>query len=303
MINNLIAQSLKFLPKPLIWVISKRYIAGENIENALNVCRQINLNGFMVTVDLLGENIVNPKEAEKYTMEYLSLIRRYARENIKGNFSLKPSMFGLHLDKETCFNNLCSIVQTAAEFNSFIRIDMEDSSCTTDEILLFRRLKAIFPNHVGLVLQAYLKRTSTDLRDLMNLHHENSPLNIRLCKGIYIEDQSVAFKNSQEIRDHFLEDLDFLLRNEAYVAIATHDRYLVDHSLQLLEKYNIPKNKYEFQMLYGVTPGLGQKILKDGHRMRIYVPYGLQWLNYCIRRLKENPAIVSHIVKAVFVKQ
>ncbi len=303
MINGLIAKTLKFFPKSLIWIFSKKYIAGERIEEALNVCREMNRNGFMVTLDLLGENITHLEDAKKYTQQYIELIRRYHQEEINGNFSVKPSMFGLQLDKEICFKNLSSIVQTAEENNTFIRIDMEDSSCTSDEILLFRKLKTAFPNRVGLVFQAYLKRTSADLRKLMEMHVENSPLNIRLCKGIYIEDQSIAFKDFQEIRDHFIDDLDFLLKNKVYVGIATHDKYLVDKSIELIEKHNVSKEKYEFQMLYGVTPGLGQMILGKGHRMRIYVPFGKDWLNYSIRRLNENPDIVNHIIKAIFIRQ
>jgi proline dehydrogenase len=194
-------------------------------------------------------------------------------------------------------------LETADINTNFIRIDMEDSSCTSDEILLFRRLKKAFPNRVGLVLQAYLKRTSDDIRQLMDLHQGSSPLNFRLCKGIYEEDQSIAYKGFQEIRDHFMDDLDFLLKNEVYVGIATHDHYLVYKSFELIEKYHVPKEKYEFQMLYGVTPGLGQMILNKGHRIRIYVPYGVDWFKYSVRRLNENPNIVSHIVKAIFIKQ
>jgi len=301
MINNLIAKTLKYFPKSLIWIFSKKYIAGEHIEDAIDACRELNKNGFMVTVDLLGENIAHPEEAQSYTQQYIELIRRFHQEAIYGNFSVKPSMFGLHVNLETCFKNLCCLVQTADLNDTYIRIDMEDSSCTSDEIMLFRRLKTAYPNRVGLVLQAYLKRTSDDIRRLMDLHHGNSPLNIRLCKGIYIEDQKIAYKDFQEIRDHYMEDLDFLLRNEVYVGIATHDKYLVDKAIALIEKYNVPGDKYEFQMLYGVTPGLGQMILKKGHRLRIYVPYGVDWLNYSIRRLNENPDIVSHVIKAIFI--
>jgi proline dehydrogenase len=291
------------MPRPLIWTISKKYIAGTHIGDALRVCGELNRRGFMVTVDLLGENILNLKDADKYTAEYLALIKRFKEEKIDGNFSVKPSMFGLHLDLESCFKNLSLILERAIEYDTFIRIDMEDSTCTTDEIKLFRRLKPLYPNRVGLVLQAYLKRTSQDVRELMDLHQENNGLNIRLCKGIYVEDQAIAFKDFQVIRDRYLEDLDFLLRNEVYVGIATHDQYLINGALNLIKKYNIPPTKYEFQMLYGVTPLSGQKILSMGHRMRIYVPYGVEWLNYSIRRLNENPAIVNHIIKAIFIKQ
>jgi proline dehydrogenase len=303
MINSLIAKALRFFPKSLIWVFSRKYIAGEHIEDALRVCHELNAGGFLVTVDLLGENIHRLEEARKYTKQYIELIQRFHQENINGNFSVKPSMFGLHIDFETCLENLMSLLEIADRKNTFIRIDMEDSTYTSDEITLFRKLKGAFPNKVGLVLQAYLKRTSDDIWHLMDLHQGNSPLNIRLCKGIYIEDQAIAFKDFQEIRDHYIDDLDFLLKNEVYVGIATHDKYLIDKAISLIEKYDVPKDKYEFQMLYGVTPGLAQMILNKGHRIRIYVPYGVDWLNYSIRRLNENPHIVNHIIKAMFVTQ
>jgi proline dehydrogenase len=303
MINKLIARILPYFPKRLIWIFSKRYIAGERIEDALSVSKEINISGMMVTVDLLGENITNLAEAESYKLQYIELIKRFASERINGNFSVKPSMFGLLLDLEVCHKNLREIVKTAEQCDSFIRIDMEDSSCTSNEILIFRKLKDEFPARVGIVLQAYLRRTSNDLRDLLDLHKKGSPLNIRLCKGIYIENESICFKDSQMIRDHFVEDLRFMLQNGVYVGIATHDKFLIDKAYELIDQYRIPKKNYEFQMLYGVTPKLGRSIVEKGHRMRIYVPYGIQWFNYSIRRLNENPKMVSHIIKALLFRK
>lgn len=303
MINNLIAKSLRFFPKSLIWVFSRKYIAGEHIEDALAASRELNSKGFLVTVDLLGENITNQDEAKRYTEEYINLINRFSKEGIRGNFSVKPSMFGLQIDKEICYENLHRLLQNADLNDTFIRIDMEDASCTSDEIVLFRRLKTDFPNRAGLVLQAYLRRTSEDIRSLLDLNQENSPLNIRLCKGIYVEDASIAYKDFQLIRDHYLEDLDFLLRNKVYTGIATHDKFLIEKALEMIRRYQIPKEKYEFQMLYGVTPGQGQMILNKGHRLRIYVPYGVDWFNYSIRRLNENPDIIRHIIRAIFIRK
>lgn len=303
MINRLIAKMLPYFPKRMIWVISKRYIAGAHIDNALKVSRKMNEAGMMVTVDLLGENISNLSEAENYKQQYIALIKRFTDESINGNFSVKPSMFGLLLDTETCWQNLREIVRTADLCNTFIRIDMEDSSCTSNEIELFGRLKKEFPNRVGLVLQAYLRRTLSDLKSLMDLHMEGSPLNIRLCKGIYVENEEVAFKDSNEIRGHFVGDLRFMLQNRVNVGIATHDKYLIDKAYELIDEYSVPKNKYEFQMLYGVTPKLGQSIVEKGHRMRVYVPYGIEWFNYSVRRLKENPNIVGHIIRALFIRR
>ena len=179
---------------------------------------------------------------------------------------------------------------------------MEDSPCTDDEIRLFRRLKAEFPGNVGLVLQAYLRRTFKDIEDMMDLNSPEFPVSYRLCKGIYVEPEAIAFKKYDEINQHYLEDLEFMFKNKIRVGIATHDKPLVEGAYRLLEKYNVPKNMYEFQMLYGVTPGLRESIVKAGHTMRVYVPFGEKWFGYSTRRLKENPKMASHIIKAIFYK-
>lgn len=290
------------MPKKLVWIFSKRYIAGESLEDAMRESRQLNAEQTMVTVDILGEYIKELSEATENKKQYIDLIRRFTSENIDGNFSVKPSMFGLLLDKEACYQNIREIVSVADECDTFIRVDMEDSSCTDAEVEIFRRLKAEFPTRVGLVVQSYMRRTLSDIRDLMDMHSEEAPLNFRLCKGIYVEPAEVAFKKYQEVRDHYLEDLEFMLQNGIYVGIATHDKYLVDKAFELLEKYNTPKDKYEFQMLYGVTPDLRSRITGAGHRMRVYVPYGVQWFGYSTRRLKENPNMTWLIIKALFVR-
>ncbi len=293
---------LPHMPKKLIWVFSKRYIAGETIEEGLLASRLLNEQGIEVTIDLLGEFIKSIEEARENKDQYITIIDRFTSEDIKGNFSLKPSMFGLLLDKEICFSFIREIIAHAAKKNSFIRIDMEDSQCVDDEIDLFKKLRDEFPAHVGLVLQAYLKRTFNDLKVLNKLNTEDNPINFRLCKGIYIESEEIAFKEYQSVRNHYLEDLEYMLKNKVYVGIASHDKYLVENAQQLIEKYNIPASMYEFQMLYGVTPELRKSIVDKGHRMRVYVPFGNQWFNYSTRRLKENPKMANHIIKALFVK-
>ena len=179
---------------------------------------------------------------------------------------------------------------------------MEDSPCTDDEIALFRRLKAEFPANVGLVIQAYLRRTLKDLEQMLDLNSPEIPVSYRLCKGIYVEPESIAFKKYEEINQHYLEDLEFIFRNKIYVGIATHDKPLIEGAYNLIRKYNVPKDMYEFQMLYGVTPKLRESIVNEGHTMRVYVPFGKQWFGYSTRRLKENPKMASHIIKAVFYK-
>ena len=302
MFNKMIAGLLPYMPKKLVWIFSKRYIAGESLEDAMRESRQLNAEQTMVTVDILGEYIKELSEATENKKQYIDLIRRFTSEKIDGNFSVKPSMFGLLLEKEACYQNIREIVSVADECDTFIRVDMEDSSCTDAEVEIFRRLKAEFPTRVGLVVQSYMRRTLSDIRDLMDMHSEEAPLNFRLCKGIYVEPAEVAFKKYQEVRDHYLEDLEFMLQNGIYVGIATHDKYLVDKAFELLEKYNTPKDKYEFQMLYGVTPDLRSRITGAGHRMRVYVPYGVQWFGYSTRRLKENPNMTWLIIKALFVR-
>lgn len=302
MINQAIARILPYMPKRLVWVFSKKYISGVNLSDALRESRKLNQEGCSVTLDILGEFISRLEDADLYKMQYLDAIRQFTETNITGNFSVKPSMFGLLLDKETCYANIREIVALAAEKNSFIRIDMEDSACTDDEIELYLKLKKEFPGRVGLVLQAYLHRTLSDLEKMKAEHTADSPLNFRLCKGIYVEDSSIAYKGYQEIRDHYMEDLQFMLLNGIFVGIATHDPYLVDKSMEMIEKHNIPKENYEFQMLYGVSPNLRRSIVGKGHPMKVYVPFGKQWFNYSTRRLKENPNMVWHIIKAIFVR-
>jgi proline dehydrogenase len=302
MINRLIASTLPYLPKSFVWIFSKRYIAGKSVTDAIRVSKELNNQGIMVTIDLLGEFITKLDEAEKNKQEYLELIDTIEKEKINGNYSLKPTMFGLLLDKEVCYQHIREIVAKAASYNNFVRVDMEDSPCTDMEIELLRKLKAEFPKNVGLVVQAYLKRTYNDIENLMDIHSKEIPLNYRLCKGIYVEPAEIAYKQYEEINQHYLEDLELMIKNGVYPSIATHDKKLVDEAYKLIEKYNVTKDMCEFQMLYGVTPELRKSILEKGYRMRVYVPYGEKWFGYSTRRLKENPKMASHIIKAIFVK-
>jgi proline dehydrogenase len=302
MFNKFIAAILPYFPKKFIWIFSRAYISGENIEDAMRVSKDLNSKKIKVSLDVLGEFIKTLDEAESNKKEYLHLIDISYKNNIDGHFSLKPTSFGLLLDKEICYNHIREIIVKAASYNGFVRIDMEDSPCTDDEITLFRRLKAEFPANVGLVVQAYLRRTFKDLEQMLDLNNSTIPVNFRLCKGIYIEPEAISFKKHDEINRHYLEDLEFMFRNKIYVGIATHDKPLVESAYNLIKKYNVPKDMYEFQMLYGVTPKLRESIVNEGHTMRVYVPFGKQWFGYSTRRLKENPKMASHIIKAVFYK-
>lgn len=301
-INKLIAGMLPFMPKSIVWLFSKRYIAGKTIEDAIAISKSLNNEGMMVTIDLLGEFITELHQAEENKKQYLEIIDAVMQQKIDGNFSLKPTMFGLLIDKDVCYRNIREIVAKAASYNNFIRIDMEDSQCVDPEIEIFRKLKAEFPKNVGLVFQAYLRRTITDLNNLLDIHSDEIPINYRLCKGIYVESEKIAYKKYHEINQHFLNDLEFMFSNGIYPGIATHDKFLVEGAYKLIEKYKVPRDRYEFQMLYGVTPQLRKSILDAGHRMRIYVPFGEQWFAYSTRRLKENPSMAKEIIKALFVR-
>ena len=302
MFNRFIAAILPWFPRKFVWIFSRSYISGETVDDAMRVSKDLNDKNIKVTIDVLGEFIKNLQEAEENKTEYLHLIDYSQQNKIDGNFSLKPTSFGLLIDKETCYKHIHEIIARAASYNNFIRIDMEDSPCTDMEIELFRRLKKEFPKNVGLVFQAYLRRTREDIENLLDLHLEDAPLNFRLCKGIYVESESIAFKKYEEINSHFLDDLEFLLKNKIYVGIATHDKTLIDRSYKLIEQYSVPAGLYEFQMLYGVTPKLRESVINNGHMMRVYVPFGKQWFGYSTRRLKENPKMASHIIKAIFYK-
>ena len=302
MLNKLLANALPYMPKKLIWIFSKRYIAGETIEDGLKASKELNKQGIEVTVDLLGEFISTIKEAEENRNKYIELIERFTFEGIVGHFSVKPTSFGLLIDKDVCYSNIEAVVLKAVEKKTFIRIDMEDSQCVDDELDMYRKLQQKYPANVGLVIQSYLRRTKNDLMNMSTIHTNGNPLNFRLCKGIYVEPKHIAFKTPEEIREHYLDDLQYMLDNNMYVGIATHDKYQIDNAMNIIKEKNIDKTKYEFQMLYGVTPELRSSIVKQGHKMRVYVPFGKDWFGYSTRRLKENPKMASHIVKALFFR-
>ena len=303
MINKLIANTIPYMPKKLVWIFSQRYVAGESIDDGIQTAARLNTENMLVTIDILGEFITNLEQAEQNKLQYLAMIDNFSANKIKGGFSVKPTSFGLLLDEETCYRNIREVVQKAASINHFVRIDMEDSGCTTKEIDLYSRLFEEFPNHVGLVFQAYLKRTLDDVLGLIEKYKDQKEkLNFRLCKGIYVEPSKIAYKDFHEVRKNFLRILDAMLSNKVYPAIATHDKYLVEEAYELLEKHQTPKDRYEFQMLYGVTPSLRDSIIEKGHAMRIYVPFGKDWFGYCSRRIKENPKMANDIIKAIFIR-
>jgi len=302
MFNKMIAGLLPHMPKKLVWMFSKEYIAGETIDEAIANAKKLNAEGILTTIDILGEFITTLEEARANKEEYLQVIEAAEKAGVQGNYSVKPTFFGLLLDKEVAYQHIREVVAKAASYNNFIRVDMEDSPCTDMEIDIYRKLKKEFPGNVGLVVQAYLKRTHQDIENLADIHTPEHPVNLRVCKGIYVEPAAIAYKNYHEINSHFLADLEYMFQNGMYPAIATHDPAVVEGAYKLIDKYKVPKDKYEFQMLYGVTPALRKSILDKGHRMRVYVPFGEQWFGYSTRRLKENPQMAGVIIKALFRK-
>ena len=282
------------MPKKVVWLFSKKYIAGTTLESALDVVRALNSKGIHATLDVLGEAVRNKEEAiiaKNHAMEALNSI---VEEKLMANLSIKPTQMGLSIDKDFAYEQILELVKRANELNNFIRIDMEDSPYTDSTIEIYKRIFEQYPN-VGIVLQAYLKRTYNDTVILNKIG-----TNYRICKGIYIEPSNIAYKDKQVIRDNYMNDLETMLKNGNYVGIATHDKYLIEKSYELIKQLNIQKDKFEFQMLLGVREDLRDKINSDGYKIRIYVPFGKDWYAYSIRRLQENPQLAGHIVKEFF---
>ena len=293
-INSAIAGVLPLVPKPIVGHFAQKYIAGETLEDVTRVIAGLNREGFMCTANILGEHITTIEEAEKYLNSYKEVLSSIREKNLDMNISIKMTQLGMGIDDGVCFEFMNEMIRLSEEQNNFIRIDMEDSRYTTKTLEIHSKFLKNYSN-VGMVIQAYMRRSETDVKELVKLK-----ANIRLCKGIYIEPIEIAFKEREEIRKNFSHLLEMLLKGGCYVGIATHDEQLVDKAYQLIDELGLSNEKYEFQMIYGVTEKLRDKILSDGHRLRIYVPFGQDWYAYSIRRLQENPAIVGHIIKNIF---
>jgi proline dehydrogenase len=296
LLNKFIVLTMPLAPKALVRRVANRYIAGDSIADAVRVVRQLNQNGMMATLDVLGEHISQKAEAEATASDYLEALEAIARERLDSNISIKLTAFGLKLDFDFCLNNVRRVMQRARELKNFVRIDMEDSTCTTDTLRLYDLLRKDYPN-VGAVIQAYMRRALVDIRSLMQ---NGTPTNFRICKGIYVEPRPIAYKNRELINKNYTFLLNEMLRHGAYVGIATHDERLVWDAMRLIDELNLPREKYEFQMLLGVDEELRDTIVKAGHRLRVYVPYGKSWHAYSIRRLQENPQIAGYVMQNFF---
>jgi proline dehydrogenase len=272
-----------------------RYIAGEGLDDAVRVVKSINSKQMMATMDVLGENVSTREESLAAVSECEEVLHSINKHHLGANLSIKLTQFGLKIDEEFCHSNVKHLLGIASGYNNFVRIDMEDSSTTSETFELYRRLRSEGFENVGVVLQANLRRSTEDVRRLVSMKG-----NIRLCKGAYIEPEAIALKGKEEIRLHYLKLLKMLLEGECYVGIATHDDILIDKAYQTIQEMNLQKSGYEFQMLHGVRMKLRDKIVADGHRLRVYVPFGRYWYAYSIRRFKENPQMVRYVIDALF---
>ena len=289
-LSRAIVRTLPAVPKPIVRKISERYIAGTRVEDACRVVKRLNAESKMATIDVLGEEITTWEEARHIGYEYENVFRTIDEQGLDSNVSVKLTGLGLKLDHGLCREILERLVRQAAERRNFVRIDMEDSSCTDETLRLYRGLREAGLENVGIVLQAYLRRTLDDIEALSDL----TP-NVRLCKGIYVEPEVIAYQGFDEVRENFVRSLGALLDRGSYVGIATHDEWLIEEGERMVREAERSPAEFEFQMLLGVRPQRGTQLVEQGHRLRIYVPYGEEWYAYSLRRLQENPKIAGYI--------
>ena len=291
--DRLVVTTLPLVPRPLVGLFSRPYIAGSRLEDAIDTVRRLNAGRMMATVDVLGEHISRLEEADGPRDAYLALLDAIQREGVDANVSIKLTQLGMKIDPEACYRNLRQVIARAAEYGNFVRLDMEESACTDETLRIYRRLRADGFTNTGVVLQAMLRRT---LADADALAREGA--GVRLCKGIYVEPRSLAWNDREIVRRNYTLILERLLESGSYVGIATHDEILVWEALRLLRRLGLPRDAYEFQMLLGVDEELRSILVNGGHRLRVYVPFGEQWYAYSSRRLRENPRLAGTVAKA-----
>ena len=298
LLHRLLVAPLPYVPKALVWPLSRRYVAGTTIGDAFEIVRKLDDIGCIATVDVLGEDSTTRSEVETARDLYLETLTGIASHGLHCNASVKLSDLGLRFDTRLCHEALEAIVQKAAAHNNFVRIDMEDSSVTTATLDIYRELRRTHDN-VGIVVQSCLRRTANDVDAML----EEGIANIRLCKGIYIEPEEIAFTDAEDIRESYRSLLVKMFDGGATkVAIATHDPLLVSHAEQTIRSMKIDPSRYEFQMLLGVAGTLRDRLVAAGHPLRVYVPFGERWHAYSMRRLRENPQIAMHIIKNLFTR-
>jgi proline dehydrogenase len=293
--DSAIVRLLPAVPRPIVQKLSERYIAGPELKDARETVRRLNAEGKLATIDVLGEEITTEEEAAAIVRAYLDVFADIERCGLDSNVSVKLTALGLKLGYDLCRENLRIVVEDAASRGNFVRIDMEDSSTTDETLRLYRELREAGHDNVGIVLQATLRRTLADIRALVDLKPS-----VRLCKGIYLEPPEVAYQDYEAVRASFVRSLEALLDAECYVGIATHDEWLVEQGRRLVAEHGLSRDEYEFQMLLGVRKELGDQLVREGHRLRIYVPFGRHWYAYSLRRLQENPKIAGYIAADTF---
>jgi proline dehydrogenase len=289
-LDRALVRMLPAVPRPLVQKLSERYIAGPELKDARETVRRVNAEGKLATIDVLGEEITTEDDAAAIVRAYQDVFADIEHCGLDSNVSVKLTGLGLNLDYDVCRANLQVVVEDAASRGNFVRIDMEDSSTTDDTLRLYRALREQGHDNVGVVLQAMLRRTQDDIASLADLKPS-----VRLCKGIYVEPLELAYQDFEEVRASYVRALDALLDAGSYVGIATHDEWLLDEGRRLVAERGLSRDKYEFQMLLGVRPQLGDELVREGNRLRIYVPFGRHWYAYSLRRLQENPKIAGYI--------
>jgi proline dehydrogenase len=290
-VDRAIVRLLPTVPRPVVQRLSAPYIAGATLDDARRTVAGLNAEGKLATVDVLGEEVSHPDEAAAIARSYHEVLERVERDGLDANVSVKLTALGLELDEALCGRHLEAVVDDARARGNFVRIDMEDSSTTDATLRLYRALRGDGRANVGAVLQSRLRRSLGDVPDLGN---------VRLCKGIYLEREEIAFEDADEIRSSFVRCLEALLDDGAYVAAATHDEELIATALRLVRERGLARDAYEFQMLLGVRPECGEELVRAGHRLRVYVPFGVHWYEYSLRRLQENPRIAGYVAADTF---
>jgi len=271
--------------------VTRRFVAGEELADAVEAIRQLNRRGISASFDHLGESITSEVETRKEVNEYVRVLDSIHEGGLDSNVSVKLTQLGLDVSQDLCYANTRTIVEAALRYNNFVRIDMEDSTKTDATLQVFKRLRAEFEN-VGIVIQAYLLRSEKDTEELLELGAR-----IRLCKGAYKEPPSVAFPKKADVDANYIKLTKMLLSSSVYHGIATHDENMIAATIQFATERNISPDKFEFQMLYGIRRDLQEKLVRDGYRIRVYVPYGRYWYPYFMRRLAERPANVWFVLR------
>jgi len=288
--DRAIVRLLPAVPRPVVQKLSQRYIAGPELKDAREAVRRINAEDKLATIDVLGEEITTEEEAAAIVRAYQDVFADIQRCGLDSNVSVKLTGLGLKLGYDLCRENLRTVVEDAASRRNFVRIDMEDSATTDDTLRLYRELREEGNDNVGVVLQAMLRRTQSDIAALAELKPS-----VRLCKGIYVEPPDLAYQDYEAVRASFVRGLEALLDAGCYVGIATHDEWLLAEGRRLVTEHSLARDQYEFQMLLGVRGELGDELVIEGHRLRIYVPFGRHWYAYSLRRLQENPKLAGYI--------